>query len=223
MTSKRILIVEDELLAARYLRKIIENLGHTVVGTATSAIQAIEMNALLQPTLILMDIALDGKDDGCDAAIEIKKHHTVSLIFLTAHSDEFTLEKANKCQPDGYILKPYNKEQIKVILSLDKTVPSAPDHTLCYLVDNYSFNSEKKTLFLNQAIEIEIGPKALVLIALLCKTPNISISNTQIMQTIYKKEVPIQTLRSLVHRIRQSTSLNLIKNVNSIGYKICTP
>ena len=48
----------------------------------------------------------------------------------------------------------------------------------------------------------------------------ISISTEKIISSVYEKEIPIQTLRSLIHRIRQSSSPNLIKNVNGVGYKI---
>ncbi|RLA63218.1 MAG: hypothetical protein DRQ78_07090 [Epsilonproteobacteria bacterium] len=223
MTHKRILIVEDELLAATYLKKILTQLKYNVISIAKSADEAIRMVKLHTPDIILMDISLEGEKDGCEAAMYIQKKHTVKLYFLTAHSDEDTLERAIRCKPDGYILKPYNINQIKVILALeDTTMQTKVTEVNIYFVDNYSYRQDMKRLFLNESIEVAVGPKALCLIALLCKTPNVSISNIQIMQEVYQKEVPIQTLRSLVHRIRQNTSTSLIKNVNGLGYKICS-
>ena len=58
------------------------------------------------------------------------------------------------------------------------------------------------------------------MVSLLCKNANVSLSHEQIIQTLWETPVSEQTLRSLVHRIREATGKALILNVSKSGYKI---
>jgi len=228
MHTKHILIVEDELMAAIYLKKILSKLGYSLVSMASNRAEALALTQKCSPDLILMDINLNEKEDGCDLALHIKNIHQTKIIFLTAHSDPDTIEKASRCKPSGYILKPYNIEQIKVVLTLETSLQTEDKNQqhIVYLIENYHFDKASCRLMHTEEGEKEkeviVGPKALKLITLLADSANTSISNTQIMQEVYQKEVPIQTLRSLIHRIRQKTKVDLLQNINGLGYKIRT-
>ena len=87
MASYKVLIAEDEGLIARDIATRLENLGHTVVATASTADEAIAFAA--GADVVLMDIRLDGHKDGIDAAREIRARHHLPVIFLTAHADVY--------------------------------------------------------------------------------------------------------------------------------------
>jgi len=102
--SYKVLVVEDEGLIAHDIAGRLEALGHEVVGIAATAEEAIAQAA--QAEIILMDIRIDGARDGVDAALEIRKLYGLPVIFLTAHADRATLERAKQAGPFGYIVKP---------------------------------------------------------------------------------------------------------------------
>ncbi len=103
-SSHKILVVEDEGLIAHDIASRLEALGHQVVGTASTAEEAIEKAS--EAEIVLMDIRLDGRADGVDAAMAIRERYHVPVVFLTAHADRSTLERAKEASPFGYIVKP---------------------------------------------------------------------------------------------------------------------
>jgi PAS domain S-box-containing protein len=102
--SLKILVVEDEGLIARDIVSRVEALGHQVIGTASTAEEAIEKAPGAE--IVLMDIRIDGPADGVDAAAEIRERYHVPVIFLTAHADRATLDRAKLAEPFGYLVKP---------------------------------------------------------------------------------------------------------------------
>ena len=100
----RILVVEDEGLIAHDIASRLEVLGHQVVATVSTAEEALEHAAAAD--LVLMDIRIDGQRDGIAAAQEVRARHHVPVVFLTAHADRATLERAKAAEPFGYITKP---------------------------------------------------------------------------------------------------------------------
>jgi len=104
--AKRILIVEDEFFIALDAQEQVEALGHTVVGIAISADQAVMVAEREKPDLVLMDIRLSGTRDGIDAAVEIRERHGIESIFVTANTDPATLQRARSINPLGVLHKP---------------------------------------------------------------------------------------------------------------------
>ncbi len=126
MANERILVVEDEEITAEDIKDTLEELGYEVPITVPSGEEAIEKVEEIQPDLILMDIALEGKIDGIDAAEEIKKAYDIPIIFLTAYSDEKTIERVKNTKPEAYILKepfsmlykPFKPDELKGIIEI---------------------------------------------------------------------------------------------------------
>ncbi|AFY99205.1 ATP-binding protein [Calothrix sp. PCC 6303] len=123
--KKRILIIEDERIIACDIKHYLENSGYCIPGISAYGEDAIEQAGILQPDLILMDIMLKGDMNGIEAAQEITNRYHIPIVYLTAFSDQKTLEKAKITQPFGYILKPFDERQlittIEVALNLHQT------------------------------------------------------------------------------------------------------
>ena len=109
MSGQRILIIEDEGLVALALKQCLTGLGYIIPATAATGEEAIRMIGDEKPDLVLMDIRLKGKTDGIDLAYWIRQTYNIPVVFLTAHSDEKTLERAKVAEPFGYILKPFEE------------------------------------------------------------------------------------------------------------------
>jgi PAS domain S-box-containing protein len=114
MTLKaRLLVVEDERLVALALEKCLTQLGHEVAALATVGREAVRQAEELQPDLVLMDIRLKGDMDGIEAAIRIHNTLNIPILYLTAYSDDSTLDRAREAHPYGYILKPFEERALK--------------------------------------------------------------------------------------------------------------
>ncbi len=118
MSKSTILIVEDEAIVAADLANKLNRLGYAVVGTASQGEQAIDMVRRLTPQLVLMDIQLEGGLDGIQTAELIKEERDIPVIYLTAHSDPATLERAKLTGPFGYILKPFENRDLATQIEL---------------------------------------------------------------------------------------------------------
>lgn len=105
MANAKILIVEDEKITSEHIKLGLESAGYQVVGMVTSGEEAIKKAEELPVELVLMDIHLKGEMDGIDAAEEIRERFGIPVIFLTAYSDENTVQRAKITEPSGYIIK----------------------------------------------------------------------------------------------------------------------
>lgn len=108
----RALIVEDEALIAEELRERLLRLGFSVIAAVGSGEEGIEIATRERPDLVLMDIRLSGNKDGVQAAREIREQIDVPIVYVTAHSDRRTVERANKTDHDGFILKPFLRGEL---------------------------------------------------------------------------------------------------------------
>ena len=114
----KILIVEDNLVSLMELEELLQQSGYGIAGTAENGLQAVRLALNLKPDLILMDIKLPGKMDGITAAEIIKSKMKIPIVYLTGHSEPEFLERAGKTNPHGFILKPYNGNQIKAAIEI---------------------------------------------------------------------------------------------------------
>jgi|WetSurMetagenome_2_1015567.scaffolds.fasta_scaffold00450_19 PAS domain S-box-containing protein len=118
MNDYRIFIVEDEAIVAADLAETLVSLGYRVAGTARSGESAVEKITGLHPDLVLMDIHLDGKMDGVDAAGEIHRTSDIPIVFLTAYADNELLERAKHTEPYGYLIKPYDDRELRSVIEM---------------------------------------------------------------------------------------------------------
>ena len=112
MTSARVLVVDDEAIVAKSIERRLTQMGYLVPATAFSGEEAIQRAAETQPDLVLMDIRLKGEMDGVEAAELIRTDFDIPVIYLTAYADEETLQRAKITEPFGYVLKPYEVDDL---------------------------------------------------------------------------------------------------------------
>ncbi len=112
----KVLVVEDEGLIAHDIATRLEALGHDIVATVATAEEAVEKAA--GADVVLMDIRIDGQRDGIAAAQEVRARHHVPVVFLTAHADRATLERAKAANPFGYITKPLGPASLNTSIEM---------------------------------------------------------------------------------------------------------
>jgi PAS domain S-box-containing protein len=113
-----ILIVEDEALTAKDLHCYLGGLGYSMLPTASSCAEAVDVVGLHHPDLVLMDIHLDGPSDGIEAAAVIGLNYNIPVVFMTAFVDADTVERAKQVGPYGYLLKPVRHDELRVVVEL---------------------------------------------------------------------------------------------------------
>ncbi len=112
MGKKKILIVEDERIVAEDIKTKLEYVGYAVAGIASSGEDSLKKTEKLKPDLVLMDIVLEGKMDGLNAAAQILSRFNIPVVYLTAYSDKKTLKKAKVTEPFGFITKPFEAQDL---------------------------------------------------------------------------------------------------------------
>ncbi len=118
MSTKKILIVEDESIIAEDISDSLTALGYQVTAIVYSGEEAIQSASEIRPDLVLMDINLQGQIDGIAAAKEIRSRFKIPVIYLTAYADENTLLQVNSTKPFGYIVKPFEEKNLHTTIQI---------------------------------------------------------------------------------------------------------
>lgn len=113
MADARIMIVEDEIVVAMEIQRKLEAMGYLVAGIVASGEEAIEKASQEHPDLVLMDIRLADRVDGIEAANRIREKFNIPVVYLTAHADEKTLQRAKLSEPFGYLVKPFSEVELR--------------------------------------------------------------------------------------------------------------
>lgn len=200
MSKGTVLIVDDDRTTASVMQLYLEKYGYDVKGIAPDGKDSISMSRDLRPDLVLMDIYLGKGLDGISAAEIISKHFGIGVIFVTAHADAKTLERAKQVGPLGYINKPIRDTDLNTTLelALAKSKPKQ-NHTNVnasieeVLISLYDFTKSEARV---TAKLIEFPKLDYVVDAL-----NISISTARThIKSIYRK-TNTNRLPVLVHKI----------------------
>jgi DNA-binding LytR/AlgR family response regulator len=130
MKEERILIVEDDPSIAENIQEILELLGYVNIDIANSANQCIKVIKKYRPDLIFMDIKLKGDKDGIELGEIVKQMVDAPLVFVTSYSDPTIIERAKRISPAGFIVKPFNTNDIHAIVEIvlyNKRTKPAPE------------------------------------------------------------------------------------------------
>ena len=113
-----VLVVEDEPIVARDLVTTLARLGYTVTGSTAQGEEALVLARERHPDVVLMDIRLAGAMDGIEAAEHLRREDDPAVIYMTAHSDRATLDRAKLTEPFGYILKPFETRDLETHIEM---------------------------------------------------------------------------------------------------------
>jgi PAS domain S-box-containing protein len=118
----RIQVVDDESIVTLQTEEYLKSMGYEIAGTAHNGEEAIEVARRTRPDLILMDIVMpEDKMDGITASEIIKKELDIPVVFITAFVNEDILKKAKNVEPYGFIVKPFQQNDLKVTIEVALT------------------------------------------------------------------------------------------------------
>jgi DNA-binding LytR/AlgR family response regulator len=108
----KILIVEDNVIIADDMQSMLEEIGYEIVDNVIVYEQAVEVLKEKQVDLVLIDIILASDKTGIDLGKHIREHYDIPFIFVTSNSDRATVENAKTVQPNGYLVKPFEQQDL---------------------------------------------------------------------------------------------------------------
>lgn len=118
MKQQKLLIVEDEVIISANLEDSLRKLGYSHIETASGAYQALDMLHKNEFDVVLMDVKLNDEIDGIDVIQQVKQKKDLQVIYVTGNSDDYTVAKAKKTLPSGFITKPVTDHNLKIQLQL---------------------------------------------------------------------------------------------------------
>jgi two-component system, LytTR family, response regulator LytT len=118
MKDERILIVEDDLSIAENIQEILELLGFVNIDVVNSANQCVKIIKKNRPDLMFLDIKLKGDKDGIEIGEIVNQMFDVPIVFVTSYSDPSIIERAKRINPAGFIVKPFNTNDIHAIVEI---------------------------------------------------------------------------------------------------------
>ncbi len=215
-----ILIVEDEEVTSLDLELFCQVIGYDVVDTVATYDTAVQSIERYHPSLLLCDIALEGRRSGLEVAQYAHDHYEIPVVFLTAYYNDTILSQAKKLDVYGYILKPYKEQELEATLKLAFHHMTQKTTWKQRYVELESYLFDMKTLRLfNQESEIILGEKSRKLLFFFLLYPNEPLTYDTIIDFVYDGEdVPLDTLRQLIRRLRKLFRADPIQSIRNIGY-----
>lgn len=225
MNNVNILIVEDEPIVALDIERTLMKLGHNITDNVTNYDDALSSVAYNEPDIIFMDINLSNSKSGIEIVKEIKKTKDIPIIYLTAFSDDTTMQQAIETNPVNYLLKPFKREELKssILLSLYKiksTKETIVHEEYIHLGSDYYYDLTNDCLFYkNQPIQLSSNEKKLLRLLIDAKGQIVPLATIE--EYIWpEKNMSDSAFRTLVYRLRCKIEFKLIETIPSFGYKL---
>jgi len=221
----KVLIVEDEVIIALDIKKILLNLGLEVLEIVTNYDETLNSVKHYHPDLIMMDINLKNSKDGIETATAIQKIKNIPILYLTAFSDEETINRAILTNPIQYMIKPFKTDELKSTIRLclykiSKQEKLIVGSNLTHIGNGYFYDTYHQSLFYEN-IPMKLGLKEKKLLTILLESRGNIVSFEQLMYEIWSENaVSDSTLRTLIYRLRTKLEYKLIETIPSFGCKL---
>ena len=218
---KNVVIIEDESIVAMEIAGFVQSLGYKVVATFSNAAACLALLKKKAVDLILMDIYIEGDMDGIACVAAIQSWQNIPIIYISAFSDDETLERAIKTKPSAYLVKPFNREDLRVAMKIALSHSVELQRRGDVIFDEeFSFDSKRDELLHNAQI-VHLTKKELELLKLFLGTKNSVLSLYEIENEIWPdKESNENTRRALISRLRAKLNYKFIETLHSVGYKL---
>lgn len=228
MIKIKILVVEDESIVALDIQSALGTLGYEVTDLVTNYDEALESVKKAKPDIILMDINLDHSKDGIEIAESIQKTDNIPILYLTAFSDDKTIERAIKTNPMGYLIKPFKRKELKstILLGLHKINQANQtdiDQSCTELGFNYYYNLNKEQLYYTN-MPVKLSVKENLLLKILIEAKGRIVTFQDLEYEIWPHDpISESALRTLIYRTRTKLEYKLIETIPTFGCKLILP
>lgn len=218
--TKKILIADDEPDILEIIEFNLQQEGYEVI-TAKNGNEAIDKAKLHEPSLIILDIMMPGKNgiEVCNYLRSQPAFKDTLIVFLTALGDEGSEIKGLETGADDYLTKPVSpKVLVSKINSLFRRLHKDDSSTI--RLGNIGIDREKYLVTLDDK-SINLARKEFELLALLASKPGKVFLRNEILNQIWGTEVIVgdRTIDVHIRKIRQKMGMDCITTVKGVGYK----
>lgn len=228
MSTKRILIIEDEQPIREMICFALENAGFEIYEAA-DARQAQVMIAEAPPDLILLDWMLPGVS-GIEYARRLKKEDLtkeIPIIMLTARTEEEDKVQGLESGADDYVTKPFSPRELvaRIKAVLRRGGPPAEDEIL--KANELLLDTASHRVSVGDK-SLEIGPTEYRLLEFFMSHPERVYSRGQLLDRVWGSNVYVEERTVDVHirRLRKVLEPHghdaLIQTVRGAGYRFST-
>lgn len=226
MKPSRVIVVEDESIAARFLQEILLEMGVNEVYVARSAKEFYALFSQHGADLILMDINIKGPTDGLQIAARFSQYDATPIIFTTAYSDDETINAIVDVAAYGYVTKPFSAQDIEVAIRLaykryKKEVPERfIEQKGRLLSDTLHFNETQQQLY-REDEALELSQLQSKVLNCLIKHIDEVCDYELIYESVWEHgEGNEAALRTLIYSLRKAVPELDLETISKIGYKL---
>ncbi len=231
MTPARILVVDDEPKLVRLVREVLTGTGYAVMSTGRGE-DAIQMAALEQPDLILLDIVLSGATDGYEVARQVREFSDVPIIMLTAKARESDLLRGFDAGADDYLTKPFSSHEllarVRALLKRARREAAGPVRAEIICGDLHIDLARRRVTTGDR--EIRLTPTEYDLLRALAEHVNQVMLHEQLLTAVWGTEYrnDLDYLRSYIRYLRHKIETDpakpkLIVTSPGVGYMLVCP
>jgi DNA-binding response OmpR family regulator len=225
MNKTKVLIVEDEVIVAMELKMELEKLECEVTGMVHTQEDVMNSISINKPDIIMMDIKLGKNENGIEIVKIIQKSKNIPILYLTAFSDDNTMEKAFSTNPIGYIVKPFKTQELKTniqlaMFKLKQTNASIINKDYIPLGEDFYFDLKNKKLYYQDNF-IKLGKNEKQLLSILIDAKHVEVPFGTLEERIWNgNKTSTSALRTLVYRLKGKLGNNIIQVTYGYGYNL---
>ncbi len=217
----KIFLLEDDFSLNKIIKISLQNRGF-FVDSFSDGYKAVEVILNSKHDLYILDLNVLGFDGHKVLEFIRKDDLNVPIIMISAEIDIENIKKSYTLGCNDYIKKPFDFEELFLRIQYHLS-HIQKDENSDFLIDlgyDFSFNLLEQTLFKSN-FEIELTSKEKLLLSLLVKNINNTITNEMIHEYVWdSKEMEAVSMRTIVHKLKKKLKNGMILNIRGVGYKL---
>jgi signal transduction histidine kinase len=198
-----ILVVEDEAVVAMDIENTIVRLGYSLFNSVPTAEEALDLVQQNKPDLALCDIQLAGQMDGVVLSEKLINDFNIPVVFLTAHADVVTIERATNTGPFGYVVKPFQEKDLHVAIELGIARYEAEKNLRLALEKERELNQIKSRFFATALHDLKVPLTQIAFAAEILGSCGSACDPVLKERYVQRIESGIENIRSLLDNVLQ--------------------
>ena len=216
----KIFLLEDDYSLNETIKEMLELNCHEIDSFYDGEVAY--NNITYNYDLYILDLNVLGFDGHKVLEFIRKDDLNVPIIMISAEIDIENIKKSYTLGCNDYIKKPFDFEELFLRIQYHLS-HIKKDENSDFIVDlgyDFSFNLLEQTLF-KSSFEIELTSKEKLLLSLLVKNINNTVTNEMIHEYVWdSKEMEAVSMRTIVHKLKKKLKNGMILNLRAVGYKL---
>ena len=113
MPKIKILIAEDEAISALSMQRALNRSGYEVCDLVSTGDEAVEGITRQKTDLVILDVILNGRVSGLDAAMQIRSQSNIPIVFVTGYEEGKLIERIKAVPSSTYLIKPITPKDLE--------------------------------------------------------------------------------------------------------------